>query len=151
METITKDICTIVADKCVNSDTDRPFTVTMIERALKDIHFNVNVNKSAKSQALELIRLLQDEEVLPIERAQMRVHIVIPGKGSKDIKAKLAPLFAEIEDEEFSSKGYDADVLIDPGHYREIDEIISKETKGSGSIEVMNLSVLDVDDDEIEL
>jgi ribosome maturation protein SDO1 len=45
-----KDIATIVADKCVNPETKRPYTVILIERAMKDIHYSVKPNKSTKQQ-----------------------------------------------------------------------------------------------------
>lgn len=38
----------------MNPDTSRPYTLTMLERALKDIHFNPDPKKSAKQQALEV-------------------------------------------------------------------------------------------------
>lgn len=37
----------------------RPYTLTMLERALRDIHFNCDPKKSAKQQALEALPLLQ--------------------------------------------------------------------------------------------
>lgn len=40
----------------VNPETSRPYTLTMLERALKDIHFNPDPKKSAKQQALEVRR-----------------------------------------------------------------------------------------------
>ena len=45
-----RDIATIVAEKCVNPETKRPYTVSMIERAMKDIHYSVKANKSTKQQ-----------------------------------------------------------------------------------------------------
>lgn len=45
-----RDIATIVAEKCVNPDTKRPYTVTIIEKAMKDIHYSVNPNRNAKQQ-----------------------------------------------------------------------------------------------------
>lgn len=45
-----RDIATIVADKCVNPDTKRPYTVILIERAMKDIHYSVKPHKSTKQQ-----------------------------------------------------------------------------------------------------
>jgi ribosome maturation protein SDO1 len=45
-----KEIATIVADKCVNPETKRPYTVSLIEQSMKDIHFSINPNKSAKQQ-----------------------------------------------------------------------------------------------------
>ncbi|RVE65133.1 hypothetical protein OJAV_G00133630, partial [Oryzias javanicus] len=55
LETMFRDIATTVADKCVNPDTKRPYPVSLIERAMKDIHYSVKPNKSAKQQALEVI------------------------------------------------------------------------------------------------
>ena len=45
-----RDIATIVAEKCVNPETKRPYTVSLIERAMKDIHYSVKANKSTKQQ-----------------------------------------------------------------------------------------------------
>ena len=49
-EAMYRDIATIVADKCVNPDTRRPYTVTMIEGAMKDLHVSVKPTKSTKMQ-----------------------------------------------------------------------------------------------------
>ena len=50
LEQMFRDIATIVADKCVNPETKRPYTVILIERAMKDIHYSVKINKSTKQQ-----------------------------------------------------------------------------------------------------
>ena len=55
LENSFKEIATIVADKCVNPETKRPYTVTMIEQAMKDVHYSINPTKSSKQQALEVI------------------------------------------------------------------------------------------------
>jgi len=47
---LAKDVANIVADKCVNPETNRPYPVTMIEKAMKDIHYSVLPNKNAKQQ-----------------------------------------------------------------------------------------------------
>jgi ribosome maturation protein Sdo1 len=82
-----KEIAAIVSDKCLNPDTQRPYTITQIERAMKDIHFSVRVlavspmmmqikpTKSVKQQALEVIRTLK--ETIPIERATMSLRLVV--------------------------------------------------------------------------
>ena len=44
------EIAVIVADKCVNTETKRPYPVTMIEKAMHDLHFSVKPNQSAKQQ-----------------------------------------------------------------------------------------------------
>ena len=45
-----RDIATIVADKCVNPESKRPYPVTLIEKAMKDLHFSVKPTKSTKMQ-----------------------------------------------------------------------------------------------------
>ena len=49
-ETMFRDIASIVSDKCVNPDTKRPYTVGVIESAMKEIHFSVKPTKSTKMQ-----------------------------------------------------------------------------------------------------
>ena len=49
-----KDVASIIAEKCVNPGTQRPYTISMIERALKDVHFSVDPKRGAKQQALHV-------------------------------------------------------------------------------------------------
>lgn len=49
-EALFRDIATIVADKCVNPTTKRPYTVTLIENAMRDAHCSLKANKPAKQQ-----------------------------------------------------------------------------------------------------
>lgn len=98
-----KEIATIISDKCVNPETKRPYTVTMIEQAMKDAHYSINPNKSAKQQAIEVIKLLQSGGTLPIERAEMKIRLDIPVKEAKKLKEKVHKLIKNIESEEFTS------------------------------------------------
>lgn len=99
-----RDIATIVCEKCVNPENNRPFTVfhvscfamavsvcgnpvgpgspqvSIIERALKDMHFAVKQSKNAKQQALEAIRQLKEH--IPIARAFMRLRVSCALSGS---------------------------------------------------------------------
>jgi ribosome maturation protein SDO1 len=43
----------IFADKCVNPETKRPYPVTFIEKAMKDVHFSVKPNRNAKQQVFK--------------------------------------------------------------------------------------------------
>lgn len=49
-ENLTKEIATIVAEKCVNPATKLPYPVAIIEKAMKDVHFSPNLAKNAKQQ-----------------------------------------------------------------------------------------------------
>ena len=56
LEASLKEIATIVAEKCVNPDTKRPYPVSMIETGMKDIHYSVKPNKSSKQQVSVVVR-----------------------------------------------------------------------------------------------
>lgn len=51
-----KDVASVLVQKCVNPESNRPYTSTMLERALRDAHFAVDPKRSAKQQALEVRR-----------------------------------------------------------------------------------------------
>jgi len=97
LEALFKDIATNVADKCVNPETKRPYPVSMIEKAMKDIHFSIKANRNAKQQALEVIPLLKVS--LPLERAQMRLKIILSGKESRKTREKLTLIMSKVESE----------------------------------------------------
>lgn len=97
----------MVSEKCVNPETKRPYTVTMIEQAMKDAHYSVNTTKNAKQQALDVIRLLQSSGTLPIERAEMRIRLEIPQKEAKKLREKVHKLTKKIESEEFTDTSLD--------------------------------------------
>ncbi|NWH38873.1 SBDS protein, partial [Chloropsis cyanopogon] len=147
LEQMFRDIATIVADKCVNPETKRPYTVILIERAMKDIHYSVKPNKSTKQQALEVIRQLK--ETMQIERAHMRLRFILPAKEGKKLKEKLKPLIKVTESEDFQEH-LEIVCLIDPGCFREIDELIRSETKGKGSLEVLSLKDVEEGDEKLE-
>ena len=93
-----KEIATIVSDKCINPETGRPFPISQIERAIQDIHFSYNSGRTAKQQALDVIRALKEK--FPIERAQMSLRVVLPGKEGKAAKAQVMEHVAKLEDED---------------------------------------------------
>lgn len=142
-----KEIATIVSDKCVNPETNRPYPITQIERAMQDIHFSFNAARTAKQQALDVIRALKEK--FPIERAQMSLRIRLPAKESKAAKLVLLPVVAKVESEEWDGDVLEMVCAIDPGAYRQIDEIVRAQSKGRGSVEIV--SVRNVEGGEKEL
>lgn len=73
LEQLFRDVVNVLVEKCVNSETMRPYPAAMIDKSLRDLHFNVDVTRSAKVQALEAIAKLQS--ILPIRRALMRLRV----------------------------------------------------------------------------
>ncbi|EPS69841.1 hypothetical protein M569_04918 [Genlisea aurea] len=82
-----RDIATIVMQKTINPDTQRPYTISMIERLMHDIHFAVDPNSSSKKQALEVIRDLQKR--YPIRRSPMRLRLTVPKQSISSVLEKI--------------------------------------------------------------
>jgi len=147
LESSFKDIANIVADKTINPDTNRSYPVSIIEKSMKDIHFSVKANKSPKQQALEVIKSLKD--VMPIERSQMKLRIII--KGGKAFRQRLSEMASAVELDSVHTDGVlEMIILTDPGNFRVLDELISKETKGKGQLEVISLKEITEGDELIE-
>ncbi|KAH0561802.1 ribosome maturation protein SBDS [Cotesia glomerata] len=143
-----KDIATIITEKCVNPDTKRPYPVSMIEKALKDIHFSVNPNHNSKQQALDVIPKLKS--VLPLERARMRVRIVVTSKNAKKLREKMDPLISEVENETWEDGALNLICLIDPGQYREIEKMVKSEAKGAGTVDLLDLKEVTEGDKKLD-
>ena len=45
-----RDIATIVMQKTINPETQRPYTISMVERLMHEIHFAVDPHSSSKKQ-----------------------------------------------------------------------------------------------------
>eukprot|EP00040_Diaphanoeca_grandis_P022301 m.119542 g.119542 ORF g.119542 m.119542 type:complete len:267 (+) comp28743_c0_seq2:46-846(+) len=134
------EIAKMVVERCVNPETKKPYTIAQIEREMKEIHFAVRPEHSSKKQALSVITELK--KTIPIERASLRIRILLPKLQAKSIKAGLAS-FITIETEEWAG---DLELVctIEPGHYRTILDNIQGQTKGKGVVEV--LGTVDVTD-----
>lgn len=141
LESALKDVATIVSEKCINSETKRPFPVSIIEKSMKQIHFSVNPKKNTKQQALEVIKKLK--EILPIERCMMKLRIVTH-KRNKD---KLKELASEIESQQIEGDGVlEVIMSIDPGNFRSIDELVRSTPKSQLHV----LSVVETNDNDDE-
>jgi ribosome maturation protein SDO1 len=138
-ESLFRDVAAVVSEKCVNPETKRPYTVSLIEKALRDIHFSVNPQKNTKQQALKAISLLEAAN-FPIQRAKMRLLLSITDSQFASLKSLLLDkMGASMYDEMHNSVTGIASVeaLIDPGHFREVEEFMNAPGR---TMEVMSLS-----------
>ena len=90
LENRMKDIATFVAKKTVNPKTNLPYTINIIEKAIKEIHYSCNLKKAAKKEALEVIKLLESH--IPIQRAKIRVKINCSSKDGITIMNNIKSL-----------------------------------------------------------
>eukprot|EP00158_Paraphelidium_tribonemae_P007614 Partr_v1_DN28300_c2_g2_i1_m75883 putative Ribosome maturation protein len=145
-----KDIIQIITEKTVHPGTKRPYPATMIEKAVAEVHYSVNTAKSAKQQAMEIIRLLQERNTIPISRAQMKVHIQMPAKEAKRLKEKMMASIAKVEFENYRQNDFEMECLIDPGQFRVLTELIQNDSKSQARIDVLSLSETVDGDERIE-
>ena len=123
------DIATVISNKCVNPETKRPYPVSIIEKAMKECHIAVKPNKSSKQQALETIGKLKTN--LSIERAMMRMKVVVPIKTANKMRKFLTKQNqnVKIEKEEKDGEEMVITLLASPGLYRDIESTVRDETQ----------------------
>uniref|UniRef100_A0A915EEL6 Ribosome maturation protein SBDS n=1 Tax=Ditylenchus dipsaci TaxID=166011 RepID=A0A915EEL6_9BILA len=146
-ETSIKEIATLVANMCVDPETKRPYSSAVIEKALRDQHFNLKANRNAKQQALEAIPKLR--EAMSIDRAKMRVRISVPAKDAKNIHERVKSLFEAVEVEDWEKGALEMVGLVDPGNYKSLAEIVQGDKKCKGTVELLSLKV--INDIEVEI
>uniref|UniRef100_A0AC34RSG1 Ribosome maturation protein SBDS n=1 Tax=Panagrolaimus sp. JU765 TaxID=591449 RepID=A0AC34RSG1_9BILA len=146
-ETNFKELANMISDMCVNTDTKRPYSSAVIEKTLKDCHFTMKANRSIKQHALEAIPKLREH--IKIDRAKMRLRIGIPSKEAKSLHNRVKSLFESVEVENWDEGSLEMVGLIDPGKYKQAEELIRKETKNEGVLELLSLKV--VNEGEVEI
>lgn len=129
------EIANIVAEKCVDSETEVALQPAHILNAMKEIHFSVKPNQSAKKQALELIPKLSS---LNIKRANMKVRVTMPSKEGKKIKSQITELMLSVDSEEHGVQTVLMGAVL-PGNVKTITELVQSATKGKGAVEVLSL------------
>ncbi|PAV88638.1 hypothetical protein WR25_22627 [Diploscapter pachys] len=132
-----KEVSQLIASMVVNPETKRPIPPAMIDKALQEIHFSLKPNRSAKQQALEAIPKLR--ETMKIDRAKMRIRVSMPSKEAKQAHGRLKTLVEETEVEDWAEGGLEMVALIEPGNFRELDDLVRKEGKGHGRLEILSL------------
>jgi len=147
LDALLKDIANTIAGLCVNPETKRPYPVSIIEKGLKEVHFTAKPGRSAKQQALDAIPKLK--ATMQIDRAQMRVRVSMGTSQWKAISEKVTAM-GSLENKEWTGDTACMTLVIDPGYYRQLDDIVRTESKGRGVLEVLNLKEIQEGDESVE-
>jgi ribosome maturation protein SDO1 len=139
-ESLIKDIINIIVEKTVNPDTQRPYPATIIEKAVKDLHYNVSSGKNSKQHAMDVIKLLQEEQSIPISRANMKVRISLPTREGKRLKEKIVLQMLSLESDDYGNSECSFVGIIEPGQFKTLSELLHTETRGAGRIDFLALS-----------
>jgi len=140
LTSLRKEIATLVAEKCVDPATQRPYPVGMIEKAMAEAGFSVKQGKNAKSQVSDCIKLLQSDSNLPIQRARMRIKVSLPSTASEELRAKILEAAEKVEHESANEEDWETTMLIDPGQFRVINDLLQKQAKGRGRLETLTFA-----------
>jgi ribosome maturation protein SDO1 len=125
---VRREIATLVAEKCVDPATQAPYSVSIIEKAMAEAGYSVRANKNAKSQVCsfpltdlscllcvcdhthtwrvscpkvsECIKALQSDSTLPIQRAKMRIRVVVPAANIDELRERLLDGVDKLEHED---------------------------------------------------
>ncbi|KAA1107309.1 hypothetical protein PGT21_009734 [Puccinia graminis f. sp. tritici] len=153
-----REIIHLVAEKTVDPTTNRPHTSSMIEKALDELHFSVNLSKSSKTQALELIKSLSSRpEIISISRSQMKIRLTIPTtKESKKLKPIILESITKVEVDETDEDQWELIALIEPGQFKFISDTLNQfHLKNAGNntsrfkLETLSLTAEQVEGDEV--
>ncbi|GAV69137.1 SBDS domain-containing protein/SBDS_C domain-containing protein [Cephalotus follicularis] len=131
-----RDIATIVMQKTINAETQRPYTINMIERLMHESHFAVDPHSSSKKQALDVIRELQKH--FPIKRSPMRVKLNVPEQNFTTLMEKLNVWNASIVSKDESGIQLSVICEVDPGFFRDCDALVRNLL---GRLEILAVSV----------
>ncbi|XP_050364222.1 uncharacterized protein LOC126782910 [Argentina anserina] len=131
-----RDIATIVMQKTYNPETRRPYTISLIERLMHEIHFNVDPHSGSKKQALEVIHELQKQ--FPIKRSPMRLRLKVPEQQVSALMEKLTTWNASVVSQDTSGNLLSIICELDPGFYRDCEGLMMNL---HGKYEVLALSV----------
>lgn len=116
-----REIATSLASLSVNPTTMHPYPVTMLEKAMREVHFKPDTRRPAKPQALELLAILQGS--MPIARAKMRLKV----DCSASLWAQLEPLVSALEQRTEREQSLEMVLLIEPGSFRAVNDLVLRE------------------------
>lgn len=131
-----KDICNIIAAKCVHPTSKRTFSVDSIKTALREIHYPIKLEATAKKQAMDAIKCL--EEHYEIARAEMLLKITVDSSKKESLLKGLAEIgvFNVKSIKGIGTSTESVEVVVHPSRFRDIDAL-SKRTTIEASVEVL--------------
>lgn len=79
----------------------------MIEKAMGEAGYSVKQGKNAKSQVGECIKLLQSDSNLPIQRAPMRIRVMMPKADGERLREKVLGGAEKVEKDEVRAEDWE--------------------------------------------
>lgn len=123
LENTAREIATTVANTCVHPTSQRPYTVPQIREAMRSAEFAVHPTRTVKRQYLDCVKLLQAKNILPLERAKMKLLLIYPMEQTASVDSALTTLHIVPAERSSTENESHVVVLVDPSLYRDLDAI----------------------------
>lgn len=127
LENTSREVANMVATKCVNPRSDRPYTTNQIRDAMKKAECSVQPTsaRSVKQQFLDCVKSIQEKGVLDIQRAKMELAIVMQDTSvARELVVRLKEDAQAIMQP--SQHKERVQFQIDPSKYRVVDTIAKR-------------------------
>lgn len=152
LENTAKEIANLIATKCVNPVSNRPYTTHQIRDAMKQAEISVlpTSARTVKQQFLDCVRVIQQKKILDIQRAKMELALVLPS-ANRDLVDAVVKLLEQEANASIENVSDDQRIhfLIDPSMYRVVDNI-SQEQNGA-TLEILKQAVTQEGDVDVNL
>lgn len=153
LESTIREVAQLVSEKCVNSKTQRPYTVTQIRDAMKSAGYMVHPTRNIKQQFLDCVKLLQKKKMLDIERAKMELCLVLLALDEEDYEQRrkvAVELLIEqgVKMSDIKQATEESRILFqsDPSLYRRIMEAIAGDELVKGRLDIIQQCVIESGD-----
>jgi ribosome maturation protein SDO1 len=149
LESTLREIAAMVGEKCVNPQSNRPYTVDTIRDAMKEAEYNVSLTRNVKQQFLDCVKLIRQKKVLSLERAKMRLCATIPQSQADTVKGSLEKAGIQIVSATSTANDMEQiQFLMDPSLYREVDAIVKNCQRGNSDnrLEILEQAVFEYGD-----
>ncbi|KAG9412505.1 hypothetical protein AC1031_015419 [Aphanomyces cochlioides] len=124
MLSVFREVAGIVAERCVHPESNRPYSVSSIEKLMKDTQYALNPNRSVKQQASDVVESLKAR--IPITRAKMKVQVSVGLQDESLLNDFLSSITTNIVEQQSSDAGLSYVCLIEPDVYRNIDTFVAQ-------------------------
>lgn len=127
LENTAREVANMVATKCVNPLSERPYTTNQIRDAMKKAEFSVQPTstRSVKQQFLDCVKAIKDKGILDIQRAKMELAIVVKNTNGVNDLVRLLEHDAQATIQP-SERKERVVFFVDPSMYRTADSIAKK-------------------------
>ena len=139
LESLNKDIMIILTQKLIHKETQKPITMKMAEKLMKDLKYSVVANKTAKQQSLQVLKLLKNHPEIPMERMPM----IITADMTKDLEERVFKTIEQLIKSKTEKSNTDErikyELVIDPSAFHEL-QLIVDEVKEKLVLEIISVN-----------